>query len=97
MRKDIKQMIDSNSDGLVTGEDKDLANKMQIGVLRVKEHSETQKKALNIIIGSQSIWEDNGFSEDQFSFWKMPKTNIGTSANSNKSHNQDFQEVLVYL
>lgn len=43
MRKDIKRMIDSNSDGLITDEEVDLANKMHDLQEKVRK-SESQEK-----------------------------------------------------
>ena len=51
MRKDIKQMIDSNSDGLVTGEEIDLANKMQELQEKVRKSESQEKMAWVALVG----------------------------------------------
>ena len=51
MRKDIKQMVDSNSDGLVTGEEIDLANKMQELQEKVRKSESQEKMAWVALVG----------------------------------------------
>ena len=51
MRKDIKQMIDSNSDGLVTGEEIDLANKIQELQEKVRKSESQEKIAWVALVG----------------------------------------------
>ena len=51
MRKDIKQMIDSNSDGLVTGEEIDLANKMHELQEKVRKSESQEKMAWVALVG----------------------------------------------
>ena len=51
MRKDIKQMIDSNSDGLVTGEEIDLANKMHELQEKVRKSESQEKMAWVALLG----------------------------------------------
>ena len=51
MRKDIKQMIDSNSDGLVTDEEIDLANKMHELQEKVRKSESQEKMAWVALVG----------------------------------------------
>ena len=51
MRKDIKQMIDSNSDGLVTDEEIDLANKIHELQEKVKKSESQEKMAWVALLG----------------------------------------------
>ena len=51
MRKDIKQMIDSNSDGLVTDEEVDLANKIHELQEKVRKSESQEKMAWVALLG----------------------------------------------
>ena len=51
MRKDIKQMIDSNSDGLVTDEEIDLASKMHELQEKVRKSESQEKMAWVALLG----------------------------------------------
>ena len=51
MRKDIKQMVDSNSDGLVTDEEINLANKMHELQEKVRKSESQEKMAWIALFG----------------------------------------------
>ena len=51
MRKDIKQMVDSNSDGLVTDDEIDLANKMHELQEKVRKSESQEKMAWVALLG----------------------------------------------
>ena len=51
MRKDIKQMVDSNSDGLVTDEEINLANKMHELQEKVRKSESQEKMAWVALLG----------------------------------------------
>ena len=51
MRKDIKQVVDSNSDGLVTDEEINLANKMHELQEKVRKSESQEKMAWVALLG----------------------------------------------